>query len=110
MSSRILAKHGIRRAISLLELMAVFTIVGILSMVIVPNFIDSNLAEERMIDQRNKSAINAAVERWYIQHGEWPATDLSDIAADPEFFPIGLPKNPLYGNAYTLDPKTHWAR
>ncbi len=103
-------KSNYRRGISLLDIMAIITMVGILSVVLIPKWVDNHGAEHVAIDKQNKSAINAAIERWYIQHGEWPQADLSDIGTDPEYFPIGLPKNPLDGSSYTLDPKTHWAR
>lgn len=103
-------KSNYRRGISLLDIMAIITMVGILSIVLIPKWTANRSSEAITIDKQNKSAINAAVERWYIQHGQWPQPDLSDIGTDPAFFPIGLPKNPIDGMPYTLDPKSHWAR
>jgi hypothetical protein len=39
--------------------------------------------------------------------GNWPANDLSDIAADPNYFPEGLPVNPVDNTPYTLNSTTH---
>ena len=53
------------------------------------------------------STINAAVERWYTEKGTWPANNLSDIGADANYFPDGLPVNPMDSSAYTLNATSH---
>ncbi|MCE9529151.1 MAG: type II secretion system GspH family protein [Planctomycetales bacterium] len=96
-----------RRGFSLLELLAVVTILGIIAVVVVPRIsVSSNLAKQKA-DAQNKAAIDLAVERWYFENGTWPADDLSDIGADQVYFPSGLPNNPTNGASYSLNPTTH---
>lgn len=96
-----------RRGFSLMELLAVVTILGIIAAIIVPRVAVSSDTAKQKVDAHNKATINAAVERWYIEKGTWPANDLSDIAADLDYFPNGIPTNPIDGSAYTLDSTTH---
>ena len=95
------------RGFSLLELLAVVTILGIIAAIIVPRVtVSSDTAKQRVRDH-HKATINAAVERWYIDKNSWPANDLSDIAADINYFPEGIPVNPVDSSAYTLNATTH---
>jgi len=55
----------------------------------------------------NRAQINAAVERNYLLEGVWPADNLSDIGANPDYFPGGIPTNPVNETPYQLDPTTH---
>jgi len=96
-----------RTGFSLMELLAVVTILGIIAAIIVPRVTVSSDTAKQKVNAHNKATINAAVERWYIDNGSWPANDLSDIGADPNYFPDGLPTNPITGGAYTLNPATH---
>lgn len=92
---------------SLLELLAVVTILGIIAAIIIPRVtISSDTAKQRVSDH-HKATINAAVERYYIDNNDWPADDLSDIGADPNYFPDGIPTNPVDNSAYSLNSTTH---
>jgi prepilin-type N-terminal cleavage/methylation domain-containing protein len=92
---------------SLLELLAVVTIVGIIAALIVPRVQISTTNAKTEMGKHYVATINSAVERFYIDSGNWPANDLSDIAADVTYFPDGVPLNPLNGQPYTLNPITH---
>jgi prepilin-type N-terminal cleavage/methylation domain-containing protein len=95
------------RGFSLLELLAVVTILGIIAAIIVPRVtVSSDTAKQRVRDH-HKATINSTVERWYIDNNAWPANDLSDIAADINYFPEGIPTNPVDNSAYTLNATTH---
>lgn len=96
-----------RRGFSLLELLAVVTILGIIAVVVIPRISVSSSTAKANANNQNKSEINSAVERWYFNNGTWPADDLSDIGADANYFPNGLPANPVDGSAYSLDTTTH---
>ncbi len=96
-----------RRGFSLLELLAVVTILGIIAVVVVPRISVSSTTAKQKEDAQNKAEINSAVERWYFEKGTWPANNLSDIRADINYFPQGLPTNPITGAAYTLNATTH---
>jgi len=91
-----------RRGFSLLELLAVVTILGIIAVVIIPRINFSKTAAETNANLQNIAEINSAVERWYFEKGSWPASDLSDIEADADYFPDGIPSKPGGGD-YTLD-------
>ncbi len=99
-------KSAKRGGFSLLELLAVVTILGIIAVVVVPRISVSSTTAKQKADAQNKSEINSAVERWYFEKGTWPANNLSDIGADTTYFPQGLPVNPTNGAAYTLNAAT----
>jgi type II secretory pathway pseudopilin PulG len=90
-----------------MELLAVVTILGIIAAIIVPRVTVSSDTAKQKVNAHNKGTINAAVERWYVEKGAWPANNLSDIGADANYFPEGIPTNPVNGSAYTLDGTTH---
>jgi general secretion pathway protein G len=96
-----------RSGFSLIELLAVVTILGIIAAIIVPRVSVSTDMAKQQVDASNKATLNSAVERWYIDTGAWPAADLSDIGADTDYFPDGIPTNPVDGSAYTLNATTH---
>jgi prepilin-type N-terminal cleavage/methylation domain-containing protein len=96
-----------RTGFSLMELLAVVTILGIIAAIIVPRVMTSSDTSKQKVSAHNKATINSAVERWYIEKGSWPAVDLSDIGADTNYFPEGIPTNPIDGSAYTLNAGTH---
>ena len=104
---RKMKKPAHRGGFSLLELLAVVTILGIIALVVVPRISVSSTTAKTKADLQNKAEINSAVERWYFEKGTWPADNLSDIGADTSYFPSGLPTNPSTGASYTLDSTTH---
>jgi general secretion pathway protein G len=96
-----------RTGFSLMELLAVVTILGIIAAIIVPRVTVSSDTAKQKVNAHNKATINAAVERWYIEKGTWPADNLSDIGADTNYFPDSIPTNPISGGAYSLNTTTH---
>jgi general secretion pathway protein G len=96
-----------RRGVSLIELMAILTIVGIAAAIVVPRLAVSSDTAKAMDNAHNKAVINSAVERWYIEKGDWPKDNLSDIGADRNYFPTGLPTNPSDNSGYSLNSATH---
>ena len=103
MRSRSDKRHGF----SLMELLAVVTILGIIAAIVVPRVSVSSATAKQKVHEHNKATINSAVERWYIDKGTWPADNLSDIQADANYFPDGIPVNPVDNSAYTLNNTTH---
>ena len=105
-----LRKSKIRRkrrgGFSLLELLAVVTILGIIALVVIPRISVSSTKAKEEADRQNQSEINSAVERWYFDKGTYPADDLSDIGTNNTYFPDGIPENPVDGSAYALDSTT----
>ena len=96
-----------RSGFSLMELLAVVTILGIIAAIIVPRVSVSSDTAKSKVNLHSKATINSAVERWYVEKGAWPAADLSDIEVDTNYFPSGLPTNPVDNSAYTLNTTTH---
>lgn len=95
-----------RNGFSLLELLAVVTILAVIAAVVVPRITTSKKTAQEEVNKQNIAEINAAVERWYFEKGSYPKTNLSDIAADVNYFPEGIPKNPLDNSSYQLDSST----
>jgi prepilin-type N-terminal cleavage/methylation domain-containing protein len=96
-----------RAAFSLMELIAVVAILGILAALIVPRIVGGADKAKDKSCYHNRAEINITVEQYYLHTGSWPANDLSDIGADPNYFPDGLPTCPVSGQPYRLDPTTH---
>src|SRR4051812_10315082 len=99
--------NRVRHGFSLMELLAVVTILGIIAAIIVPRVAVSSDTAKVKVNLHNKATINAAVERWYVEKSAWPANNLSDIGVDANYFPDGVPVNPVNGSAYTLNAVTH---
>ncbi len=93
-------KRNKKGGFSLLELLAVVTILGIIAVTV-----SSDTAKQRVMEH-HKATINSAVERYYVNEGSWPADDLSDISVDVDYFPDGIPTNPVDSSAYTLNTTT----
>lgn len=106
MNNRIVRANR-RRGFSLLELLAVVTILGVIASVVIPRITSSKVAAQAEVNKQNIAEINSAVERWYFENGDWPEDDLTDIAKDLNYFPEGIPVNPVTGNVYQLDATTH---
>lgn len=104
---RTTAKFHKRSGFSLMEFLAVVTMLGIVAAILVPRVTDSGGSATAKTILRDKAMINATVERWYLEKGSWPADDLSDIGADKNYFPEGVPSHPVSGTAYTLNSSTH---
>jgi prepilin-type N-terminal cleavage/methylation domain-containing protein len=91
---------------SLLELLAVVTILGIIAAIIIPRVGVSSSSAKQKVREHHVATINAAVERYYIDNNVWPANDLSDIKTNTNYFPNGLPTDPVSGTAYSLNATT----
>jgi prepilin-type N-terminal cleavage/methylation domain-containing protein len=96
-----------RPAFSLMELLAVVTILGILAALVLPRVVNSSDTAKDKTCFHNRAEINITVEQYYLHTGTWPANDLSDIGTDSNYFPDGLPTCPVSGQPYRLDPATH---
>jgi len=96
-----------RGGFTLVEILAVVVILGILAGVVIPRVLASSATAKTNSCLQNKAVINTAVEKYYFDNGAWPLADLSDIAADVNYFPEGIPVCPVDSTAYALDPATN---
>ena len=96
-----------RRGASLLQLLAVVAIVGILSAVVWHRVFLPRDTVRQNACYVLKGEIELQTQLWFRRQGSWPATDLSDIGANADYFPEGLPTCPVDGSAYSIDSNTH---
>lgn len=99
------SSHRRRQAFSLMELLAVVTILGIIAAIIVPRVTTSSDTAKAKVHAHNKGSINSAIERYYIENGSWPSADLNEIDV-VAYFPDGIPTNPIDDSAYTMNTTT----
>ena len=93
----------IRKALSLLELLAVVTIIGVLATIVLPRMsgaLDNGKATSCHVQQ---GEIELQCQLWYRVNGSWPATNLVTIGANTDYFPEGVPSCPVDGTTYTID-------
>lgn len=94
-----------RWGFSFLELLAVVAIFGIVAAIMVPHVNTSHAFTKQRVHEQNIATLNAAVERYYVAEGTWPAA-LTDLGSD--YLPDGVPVVPTdKGMAYSLDNSTH---
>ena len=94
--------QDLRRGLSLLEMLAVVTLMGVLAVIVIPRFTTHTLAAKRNACFVNKGNIEVQCQLWLRQKGVNPAANLNDIAADKNYFPEGLPKCPVDSSSYTI--------
>lgn len=97
----------ISKGFTLVELIFVLVIAAIVAGFLIPKLSSTSDAAKVSANEHNIAVINRQVERWYLENDAWPEDDLSDIGADLNYFPEGLPVNPVDGSSYELDPNTH---
>ena len=94
-------KRRLRRAaLTLLELVAVVTILGILVAIIVPRFSGHTAYAKRNACRTYKADLNSAIDRYYFDRGSFPV-DTTDLT--PDYYPNAVPNCPVDGSAYTID-------
>lgn len=95
-----------RTAFSIIELLAVVTLIGILAAVIVPR-VTSRVGE---VDRRaccmHQAEIELQAQLWRRNQGAFPAASLSDLGGKIAYFPDGVPTCPVDGTPYTIDTTT----
>jgi len=90
-----------RLGFSLLELLAVVTILGIIAVVVIPRISVSGKAARQEANRQNISEINSAIERYYFANNVFPANLTSLNVAT--YFPSGIPTIPGTTTAYVID-------
>jgi type II secretory pathway pseudopilin PulG len=89
-----------------MELLAVVTILGVIAALVLPRVISGTDVAKEKTCYHNRAEINITVEQYNLHTGNWPANNLSDIGADPSYFPDGLPTCPVSGAPYRIDGTT----
>ena len=93
----------VRTGLSLLELMAVISVLGVLALVIVPRFSKESDSTKAAACHTYQGDIEIQCELWLQNTGNWPAANLADVGANTDYFPEGLPTCPVDGSSYTID-------
>ena len=94
-----------RLGLSLLEVLAVVTIIGVLVAAVVPRISTSGLAAKRKLCAQHRTEINRALERYRMNEG----IQLAEVSKlhSAEYFPNGVPLCPVFGNEYSVNALTH---
>jgi len=96
-------RHDARRGFSLLELLAVITLMGIIAVIAVPRIGDQSYKTKVTACDVQRGNIDVQAQLWFRNRGRWPARDLNDIGNNADYFPDGLPVCPVDGTAYRFD-------
>ena len=99
--------EGHSRSAIYFESLLVVLLIGGLAATIAPRAIQCTTDCALLACAQSVVRINLEVERWHSEKGTWPKAGLSDIGADVDYFPGGLPLCPVDGSPYELDPVTH---
>jgi prepilin-type N-terminal cleavage/methylation domain-containing protein len=91
---------------SFMEVMAALVIVAVTAALIVPRLLGHNDSAKKSACYTNQGDIELQVKLWKRNNGSYPLANLSNIGADTNYFPSGLPVCPFDGSAYTIDTTT----
>lgn len=91
------------RGFTLLELVAALGIVALVATIGCPRATNGQVESKIAGCKAHKGNIEIQCELWRRNTGAWPATSLSNIGGDVNYFPEGLPVCPADGSAYTID-------
>ena len=86
------------KGFTLVELMIVVLILGALAAIAIPRIMGGAQTARISACDTNIDMLNSQIELYYANEGAWP-TALTDVTADPNYFPDGAPTCPL-GTAY----------
>src|SRR5262245_22844239 len=101
-----LRMRRVHAGVSLLEVLAGVTLLGILALIIIPRFTNQATNAKRNACFVNKNNIEVQCQLCLRQKNAFPASNLSDIGASNTYFPEGLPVCPVDGSAYTVNTST----
>ena len=89
---------------SLLELLAVVTILGILAATAMSRVASQALDAKKKCCRQYKADLNAGIERYYFENGGYPA-QLSDLEGD--IYTEAVPNCPVDNSPYSMDAIIH---
>jgi type II secretory pathway pseudopilin PulG len=85
--------------------MLVVVLIAIVATVVMTRISNSSDTAKCRTCQHNRAELNAAIERYGVEQGSYPA-NLSDLNV-PTYFPAGIPTCPVSGAAYSMNTTTH---
>jgi general secretion pathway protein G len=91
------------RGFTLTELMATLAILAVIATIILVRATTGVGTSKSAACQAIKGDVEVQCEMWRHNTGSWPATNLSNIGADVNYFPAGVPACPVNGSVYTID-------
>ncbi len=94
-----------RCGFSLLELLAVITIIGLIVSITITRIAESSDTAKEKTCFHTRTELNSALERFAVTNGSF-ATAIADIDT-VDYFPGGIPSCPVSGSAFTLNATTH---
>ena len=92
-----------KRAFTLTELMATLAILAVIATIVLVRATTGVGTSKSAACQASKGDVEVQCELWRHNTGSWPATNLSNIGDDVNYFPAGVPACPVDGSAYTID-------
>ncbi|HUG68980.1 MAG TPA: prepilin-type N-terminal cleavage/methylation domain-containing protein [Pirellulaceae bacterium] len=95
-----------RTGLSLLEVLAVVTIMGIIALIAIPRLANSGDKPKANSCFARKGMIEVQAELWLRDKGVAPAADLSDMMSNLSYFPDGAVTCPIDGSPYQLNTTT----
>ena len=101
-------RSAMRSGFSLLEILAVVTVIGIVAVVVLGRISSSAASAKKNTCYVHKGNIEVQVRRWQRTKSSWPDLNLANIGSDPDYFSDRLPTCPVDGTTYTLDAATHY--
>lgn len=97
----------LRHAISILEILAVVTLLGIIAVVVVPRFAGQSTKAKIEACHVNKANIEVQTQLWFRNTGgDWSKLSLKELGKAPTYFTEGIPTCPVDGSSYTFDSTT----
>lgn len=87
---------------TLIEVMLVVILISILAAIVIPRFSLSTKRAQVQSCEMNRAIINKGVEMYFFTEGTWPVNNMSDIRANVNYFPDGIPTCPVDYSNYTL--------
>ena len=97
-------RRSVRQAFSLLELLAVVTIIAIIASIVVPRVAFHSFSAKQKACLQYRSDLNKAIEKYMFDHDAAP-TQLTDLE-DSDYFSESIPLCPADHTTYTIDPVT----
>lgn len=94
-----------RSAFSLLELLAVVTILGVIAAIILYRIVGTTDQAKEKVQLHQIAELNMAIEHYYMDNEAWPSA-LTDLV--PTYLPDGIP-DPPQGGTYGINNSTHRA-